>query len=343
MNKSSFNITERILREYLVGGLDHETEELVQGWIKNEENFDAKDEELKKKFFDHVTPDKKPGRQTFEALRKIHEILGFPEKSANRVPLRRRLGFRIAAAFIPFFIIGGAIILHKRGPIENMKNYTGDSVLLVSDAGSERKKIVLPDGSEIWLSENSMVEYPADFLENRTVNLWGEAYFAVKKNEKSPFRVNTGGLTVSVLGTEFLMRTDTGHGQTEVALATGKVSVSHESSDVVHELSPLEQLLIHNETLEVEKNLVTLDYIMSHKTTEPLTSRFLTLGEVLDRIASAYNVGFDIGDGIPLDFMMRIEVDDTLPLDELLTIIQTITTPSFDFRIRGDNVTITRK
>ncbi|SKD09081.1 FecR family protein [Chitinophaga ginsengisegetis] len=65
-------------------------------------------------------------------------------------------------------------------------------------------KIVLKDGTEVWLNSLSSLRFPYAFRgSNREVYLSGEAYFKVAKNEHQPFIVHAGETTVEVLGTSF--------------------------------------------------------------------------------------------------------------------------------------------
>lgn len=65
-------------------------------------------------------------------------------------------------------------------------------------------KIVLKDGTEVWLNSLSSLRFPYAFRGgNREVYLSGEAYFKVAKNEHQPFIVHAGETTVEVLGTSF--------------------------------------------------------------------------------------------------------------------------------------------
>lgn len=54
----------------------------------------------------------------------------------------------------------------------------------------ESFKVVLCDGTEVWLNANSNFVYPTAFIGNeRIVTLEGEAYFKVAKDAKHPFIV----------------------------------------------------------------------------------------------------------------------------------------------------------
>ena len=90
----------------------------------------------------------------------------------------------------------------------------------------ETFKVVLSEGTEVFLNSDSRLAYPTIFKgKERVVSLEGEAYFKVTKDAKHPFIVKSGNLQVRVLGTEFNVRS---YSPTDVrvTLITGKVAVS---------------------------------------------------------------------------------------------------------------------
>ncbi len=102
--------------------------------------------------------------------------------------------------------------------------YTGNS-LHKSDFG-EQLSIALPDQSKVILNAKAQVTYNENDWENgRSLDLKGEAYFKVSKGSK--FSVNTPKGTVSVLGTQFNVRTM--DGLLEVTCYEGKVSVTQQN------------------------------------------------------------------------------------------------------------------
>lgn len=65
-------------------------------------------------------------------------------------------------------------------------------------------QLVLADGTQVWMNSDSKLEIPVAFTgSERRVRLQGEAYFQVKRNEKSPFRVEVNDMEITVLGTSF--------------------------------------------------------------------------------------------------------------------------------------------
>lgn len=86
-------------------------------------------------------------------------------------------------------------------------------------------KVILEDGTEIWLNAESRIEFPEKFTaQARKVKLDGEAYFKVARNTKVPFVVVGSQMNVRVLGTEFNIR-QYAHEQPHVALVKGAVEI----------------------------------------------------------------------------------------------------------------------
>ncbi|MDR2131211.1 MAG: FecR domain-containing protein [Odoribacteraceae bacterium] len=87
-------------------------------------------------------------------------------------------------------------------------------------------KIVLPDGSRVWLNSESTLLYPRRFAgEERRVHLSGEAYFEVQPDAGKPFIVTVGGCDVRVLGTTFNVAHYTGDRSIVTTLVSGSVEM----------------------------------------------------------------------------------------------------------------------
>lgn len=92
-------------------------------------------------------------------------------------------------------------------------------------------KVILPDGSEVWLNAESTIDFPTAFTSTeRHVILRGEAYFKVACDEHSPFIVSTEKMDVRVLGTEFNLRSYE-EGSPHVSLVKGAVEVHAKNTE----------------------------------------------------------------------------------------------------------------
>lgn len=65
-------------------------------------------------------------------------------------------------------------------------------------------RVTLPDGTIVWLNASTSLRFPIAFTGNeRKVEVKGEAYFEVAKNEAMPFIVTAENSEIKVLGTHF--------------------------------------------------------------------------------------------------------------------------------------------
>ncbi|WP_165434876.1 FecR family protein [Pseudobacter ginsenosidimutans] len=65
-------------------------------------------------------------------------------------------------------------------------------------------RIVLADGSEVWLNSSSSLRFPLRFTDSlREVFVEGEAFFRISKNASQPFVVHSKAADIRVLGTAF--------------------------------------------------------------------------------------------------------------------------------------------
>ncbi len=117
----------------------------------------------------------------------------------------------------------------------------------------ETFKLILCDGTEVWLNANSKLIYPTAFVEKeRTVFLEGEAYFKVTKNTK-PFIVKTNYLQTKVLGTEFNIKSYTAD-DSHVTLISGKVQVCSNENKRFVSLEPgKDAMLLSDGLFEVKE------------------------------------------------------------------------------------------
>lgn len=114
----------------------------------------------------------------------------------------------VAVTFVVAFIV---VIWSHRDPV----------IPITTTAG----KVILPDGTLVWLRDDSELTYPSAFAqEQREVYLKGAALFEVVRNETSPFVIMCDEYTARVLGTSFSIRSTPN--DLEVVVLTGTVSIA---------------------------------------------------------------------------------------------------------------------
>jgi len=208
--------TELIAKHLAAETTEREKEELF-AWM-NEDGAN-------KKFFDEMaqiwemsaTAVAQPYEPDFEkAWAKIDDATAASSQSAKVAPLSKIMRrWRVAAAFL-LAMAAGLWWWSRPEPIRIVEVRTFDK---------QKKEVTLPDGSHIWLNDHSTLTYDARFAE-RNVALDGEAFFEVKHMDTHPFRIFSGGVTTTVLGTSFNVRAYAGENQVEVTVETGKVGLA---------------------------------------------------------------------------------------------------------------------
>lgn len=108
----------------------------------------------------------------------------------------------------------------------------------LSTARGETYRVRLPDGTAVWLNAASSLKFPVSFksAKHRRVELRGEGYFEVFKNQKQPFIVSTAHQEIEVLGTHFNVNSYNEDPDTRTTLIEGSVKVralNHNVMDIV--------------------------------------------------------------------------------------------------------------
>jgi transmembrane sensor len=113
--------------------------------------------------------------------------------------------------------------------------------------------LILADGTKIWVNSASSLKFPTFFTgKERKVELTGEAYFEVARNEKMPFRVISGKQTIEVLGTHFNISNYGDEPAITTTLLEGSIRVLNGSESVL--LKAGQQSTISQEKIEINNN-----------------------------------------------------------------------------------------
>ncbi len=116
-----------------------------------------------------------------------------------------------------------------------------------------KSQIKLPDGTLVWLNTSSSISFDRSFSDTaRMVELKGEAYFEVTKDAKRPFRVTSGGVTTTALGTSFNIKAFVNN-PVKVSLNSGKVEVFRKADKQKVVLEPGQQAISEEWELKVRE------------------------------------------------------------------------------------------
>lgn len=104
-------------------------------------------------------------------------------------------------------------------------------------------RLVLPDGSTIWLNAASSVTYPVAFeKKERKIAVHGEVYLEVAEDKQRPFRIAAEEAEIVVLGTKFNLNAYRNEKWIKTTLLEGRVRVNRNGK--TQTLQPGQQCLV---------------------------------------------------------------------------------------------------
>lgn len=217
-------------------------------------------------------------------------------ESQKEIQSTSRRGFSLSAlwryAAVVAIIIAVGCISYWQGEV-NVKDTFAD-ISVEAPLGS-KTKLYLPDGTLVWLNAGSRMTYSQGFgVDNRKVELEGEGYFEVKRNEKIPFFVKTKDPQLQVLGTKFNFRDYPEDHEVVVSLLEGKVGLNNllrEEKEAV--LSPDERAVLNK-----ANGLLTVESVIASNASQWTDGYLFFDEELLPDIAKelerSYNVKIHI-------------------------------------------------
>ena len=221
--------------------------------------------------------------------------------------------------------------------------------------GGVCSKTVLPDSTVVWLNASSSISYPSRFDgDTRTVELVGEAFFDVARDESKPFIIQSGKLRVNVLGTSFNFKHYEGDTHAAIAVETGMVSLSTGASKTT-QLEAGQYATVDNRTLQtqvyddiptvtIKKEELTATNTPVMVDRESLNNQFslwrsyvLVFRDepfinILNELSRHYNVDFEIRDKEIMDYEYTATFND-MGLEDILKLLK-ISAP-IDYTIKS--------
>jgi ferric-dicitrate binding protein FerR (iron transport regulator) len=211
-------------------------------------------------------------------------------------------------------------------------NNTGSIVYnTVSTPKGRQFRLVLPDGSRVWLNAASSIKYPTSFsTQERRVKLMGEAYFEIEKNESAPFRITAGDATeIEVLGTSFNVNAYTNENAIRTTLLQGAVKLLAYNQTAM--LKPGQQATVKTSSGRVYlENKVDTDKVMAWKN-GLFNFEDASLEEVMRQLERWYDIEVVYEKGIPpIRFGGEINKQNTLQ-----DVLQILEGSKVHFQLKG--------
>lgn len=134
-------------------------------------------------------------------------------------PVAKTISFKRPAFFIPAIAAVISVLVVFWQPWNSTP-----ALKSLKTQQSQLAELALSDGSQIWVNQNSVVRYPEKLKgKERVLQLEGEAFFEVARDESRPFIIEAGDTRVQVLGTSFNVRAYEDENAVELSVKTGKV------------------------------------------------------------------------------------------------------------------------
>jgi ferric-dicitrate binding protein FerR (iron transport regulator) len=313
MNENKIEITDSILMSYINSELSGEIIKEVEAWITASEGNKSHYSKLKKtwELLGNINPkpvfvniDKAWGN-VLQQIESEDKVIQLPKQNSKVI-----FKYVMAAAAI-------VVALFSVYQFSNDVGLGNVNVLAKHSKVSE----TLSDGSEITLNENSMLSYTDGFTEHeRRVNLKGEAFFDIERNENKPFIIDLPHHQyVKVLGTSFNIKALDNDSLTTVYVSTGTVEFGDEESKLI--LVAGETGIINNKTLAVYK---VTDKYAETKERYWQNQLFKFEGDNLEEVVSLMNTVFEVQTVIECESTQNLAISSTFEHKSLEYILNVI-------------------
>jgi len=182
------------------------------------------------------------------------------------------------------------------------------------------REISLPDGSEVTLNANSRLSFSADFgKEIREVELQGEAFFDVERDESIPFVILTKKARVEVLGTSFNVSAYDQDKEVVVVVTTGVVKVLSVEKGTDVTLEEGDKAVLDRATGTVA-SLINQDLNYLSWKTRKIILEDITLQEAVALLNKVYAVDIQLSDSAMESCTITAEFDNQ-SVEEVMAVI----------------------
>lgn len=260
----------------------------------------------------------------FEQIKDNIRISSFKVKN-NRLFIV--LGKAAAVLLIP--LLAAVLYYFINQPVSS------EMLTLYTEKG-EISNVILPDGTKVWLNVDSELSYPISYgIKSRNLNLKGEAYFEVAKNEKIPFEVSSGSLITKALGTQFVISAYPESSSIKSSLIKGSVEVIFGNN--LRIIEPGQQVLLDKNSERFVINSFDEYYELGWKN-DQLVFQLTPFDDVITKLEKWYDINIEYN---PSQFRaetltVRFEKNETL--EQVLKVFSKAN--GFNYFVEGEKIKI---
>ena len=321
----------KLISRFFENRYSEKLENKIHAWLVNPENSEEKQKAMHRLWDSLDNQEDLSSKQEYE---KITKKLGFNKK--KRMSQRPYYWLRVAVVFLPLVLLIGIYNLTK-----DVQKDKDNQMVVVNVPYGKHKKVGLACGSQIWIKSGSKIKYNENSNDGaRIINLEGQAYLSVTRQNDMPFIVRTKYLDVKVLGTQFNVSAYPDDQSTVVTLNKGSIAI-RTIDNREFKLKPNQQFVLNNTTKE---GIIRDLYINVVKDIADWTNgKIVFNNETLKAIALTLKREFDIDVEIDKDvdlnrsYTLTIEQSDNIT--EIIEIFRCLDN-SLSYKIEKNTVYI---
>ncbi|MQY78248.1 MAG: DUF4974 domain-containing protein [Bacteroidetes bacterium] len=289
-HRSIKKLTDAEIARYFANELEQNEVKAIEDWINSDDVNKKNIQKLK---------------NVWDAAGKLREMELMDVEKARKKVVKKSHGFggrrnvlfyweKIAAVlFIPL-LLSVLFYLYVAKPVQKNQDIYNE----INIAFGTTSKLLLADGTKVWLNSGSYLKYPLKLAEGiREIYLEGEAYFEVAENKSNPFIVRTPDLDIIATGTSFNVLAYPEEDMVETTLIEGKVSLvkkfTNSKIKMLTELKPGERASFEKNEKKVVLGMVDTDKVISWKEGQ-LIFRNDPLDEIVKRLSRWYNTDIEL-------------------------------------------------
>ena len=296
----------RLLRKRFTGNISTEEETKLEQWIRDSQKNQKTVEALSR-----IWQEESAEPELINTEAQIDHIWQRSQISEYSNSFDWNYMLKVASVIIlfvatPIFVINW---------MQNISTETSATIaiqkIIKFNPAGQKAKFYLPDGSLVWLNGASELTYQSNFNEtNRDIFLTGEAFFEVAKNKELPFRVSSGALTTTAIGTAFNVEAYSEKEQIMISLLHGQVKVSDENKfmeDIL--LDAGYQVRYNPEDQSTDKQAFDQDQVIGWKEGKLVFAR-ADYKEVVQRLEHWYGVSITTNGNPPAGWRLSTTYQD---------------------------------
>lgn len=316
---------DRIISGFVKQRFPDEIEEDIQRWLIDDEHAQLKEQAMLK-YWENTNVRNDKG--TYRSLIEVKNKLGLRKRKIKLS--KSKFLLKIAAVITPIILITTTYLYLKPD-----RDTDTSKIQLVADANTGM--VLLPDSSQVWISQGELL-YPEIFKGvERVVELKGNAYFKITANPEMPFIVKAQNLNVKVLGTEFNISSEDENDI--VSLVTGRVEVET-ANNQKFELEPNQQLILNTNSDQVTIKQATLSSTdFNVYTGKDLIFENIGIRAIIDEIQKEKNVTININPELINNEKYNIKFLNNESIEEIIQVIEVLIGAS-GYTIIDNNITI---